>query len=128
MKKRKTKLFKITIVTIFVAFFLIIYTSPVVFMRDGMLTKMKVDDFNQQYNLGRTNRHNGELRNIYMFYAGIKQPEVFKESRYEDRYVEKKVFLKKIAPCVYKWKSDFNTSAYRILVGDYKYYCTVVTN
>lgn len=51
MKKRKTKLFKITIVTIFVAFFLIIYTSPVVFMRDGMLTKMKVDDFNQQYNL-----------------------------------------------------------------------------
>lgn len=48
MKKRKTKLFKITIVTIFVAFFLIIYTSPVVFMRDGMLTKMKVDDFNRK--------------------------------------------------------------------------------
>lgn len=84
--------------------------------------------FNQQYNLGRTNRHNGESRNIYMFYAGIKQPEVFKESRYEDCYVEKKVFLKKIAPCIYKWKSDFNTSAYRILVGDYKYYCTIVTN
>lgn len=126
MKEKGDKSYKIGIVMILVIFFLLIYFSPVVFMRDGLLTKIKVDNFNQQYSLGRTNRHSGEYKNIYMFYVGIKQPEVFKETKYKDGYVKEKVMLEKIAPCLYKWGWDFSTSAYRILVGDNKYYYTIV--
>lgn len=124
--KKRNKTDKIGILIILIAFFLIIYFSPVVFMKDGLLTKTKVDNFNQQYSLGRTNRHTGEFTNIYMFYVGIKQPEVFKESKDKDVFVGEKVFLKKIAPCLYKWEWDFYTSAYRILVDDHKYYYTIV--
>lgn len=122
----KNRSCKIILLILVIVFLWLLFFNPLVFMRDGLLTKTKVESFGQQYTLGRTRRHTGEYSNIYMVSFGIKQPEVYAEYKNGEDFKGEPVQLDKIAPGLYTWKWDHHTAAYRVVAGKYKFYYTIV--
>ncbi|MGO5053356.1 hypothetical protein ACTQ6A_12765 [Lachnospiraceae bacterium LCP25S3_G4] len=96
------------------------WISPLVFARDGILTREKVKTFNAQYNLGATRRHDADIKKIYLLYFGFKDVRVQNEVMFEGRDVK----IKKIMPFLYEWNWEGH-SAYRVYIGNNKYYYTI---
>lgn len=96
--------------------------GPVAFARDGLLTRKKVEDYRTQYDLGMTRRHDCEVSTIYLFCPRLEEPVVEYESYGRGYAVE----AEQILPFLYRWerKSDW---AYRVTVGEDKYYFTIVS-
>ncbi len=109
------------IVTVIGFLVLIIYVTPLGFVKDGVLTRQKVDSYQTQYDLGSTNRHRYDLENIYLFYIGFQDVKVQSEQYRKARDVE----LEKIGPFLYRWKWT-KESAFRVSIGENKYYFTIV--
>lgn len=105
------------------------YISPIAFAKDGLLTRMKVDSYEAQYNLGATRRHDGEEKGIYLFYLGLKDIRVETESKGTEsdkgQYAEAGVEAKRVLPFLYKWEWR-GEPVYRVSIGEDKYYFTIV--
>lgn len=95
--------------------------SPFAFAKDGFLTKMKVSAYESQYDLGITLRHDENIQNIYLFYFGVKKVSVRCDATNQETN------LTQIFPFLYKWtRYDYET-AYRVTIGNEKYYFTIVS-
>lgn len=103
--------------------------GPIAFMPDGIITRQKVESFDNQYDLGSTRRHNYESDRMYVVYLGKQPPEIQEEILYrEDGEVKKKVSpvkIKTVIPGIYSFKWDKEVIAYRC-TGREKYYFTIV--
>ena len=104
--------------------------SPIAFTEDGMITRIKVDDFDKQhiydiyiYELDRISRHNGAvMRNVYCFNLGFDEPCVESEEREEEIKVEQ------VFPFLYKWKWTSGDGEYRVTINKKKYYFVYLCN
>ena len=101
--------------------------NPIIFVKDGIVSRNKVDNFQKQYSVESDNKHDGTLniRTMYLFYLGGKEIKVQEENM--DEIVDVKV--KKIAPFLYEWNiSKDSWGVYRLVIGKNKYYCLFITN
>ena len=101
--------------------------NPIIFVKDGIVSRNKVDNFQKQYSVESANKHDGTLniRTMYLFYLGGKEIKVQEENM--DEIVDVKV--KKIAPFIYEWNiSKDSWGVYRLVIGKNKYYCLFITN
>lgn len=103
------------------------WLSPVVFARDGLLTRMRVEDYKTQYDLGSTRRHNADVTDIYLFYFGFERVCVQKEEKNGEIFEGYDIEVKKIMPFLYKWERQLSDPAYRVTIGEDKYYYTIVS-
>lgn len=97
--------------------------SPIAFAYDGVVTRKKVDDYKMQYDLGATHRHDSKVTDIYLVYFGFEKVSVQKEEGYEGYDVE----LVRIMPFLYRWERELYDCAFRVTIGNKKYYCTIVS-
>lgn len=102
---------------------LIVWFSPTAFARDGLLTRMKVDEYQTQYDLGATRRHDSDVDRVYLFCLSPDEVTVESEEMFEGRPVE----VTQILPFLYSWECTLNDSVFRVSVGDGKYYFTIVS-
>lgn len=118
------------IIVICLLFIVIKVISPIAFTEDGMITRIKVDDFDKQhiydiyiYELDRISRHNGAvMRNVYCFNLGFDEPCVESEEREEEIKVEQ------VFPFLYKWKWTSGDGEYRVTINNKKYYFVYLCN
>lgn len=103
------------------------WLSPVVFARDGLLTKMKVKDYGTQYDLGSTRRHDADVTDIYLLYIGFEKVSVQKEEKSGEMFEGYDLEAKKVLPFLYKWERQSGVPAYRITIGKDKYYFTILS-
>lgn len=119
---------KIILGIIIISMALYIY-GPIAFMRDGIVTRQKIQSFDNQYDLGSTRRHDYENDRIYFVYLGKRPPEIKEEILHrEDAEVKKKISpvkIKTIIPGIYSFKWDKEVIVYRC-TGREKYYFTIV--
>lgn len=118
MKKNITYII-VVIVVIFVA---ISWISPLAFAQDGFLTREKIENFNAQYDLGATRRHSADSKKIYLLYLGFQDVNVQEEvmSKVSD------VKANTVMPFLYVWDRNPSAVAYRVSIGEEKYYYTIV--
>ena len=99
---------------------LVLYFNPMAFMKDGLITRTKVDTFDcTGLNWGATRRHDPEIDNVYLFYVGFQDISVHGEKTFETHDVE----VHKILPFLYKWEREY--SLYQVSVGDDRYYYSI---
>lgn len=101
----------------------VLWLSPTAFAHDGILTREKVEDYQTQYDLGATRRHDYDITDIYLFYAGFEEVSVQKEESFEGHDVT----LKRILPFIYKWERKPDDCIFRVTIGKDKYYYTFVS-
>ena len=97
--------------------------SPIAFAYDGVVTRKKVDDYKMQYDLGATRRHDSQVTDIYLVYFGFEKVFVQKEEGYEEYDVE----LERVMPFLYRWERELYDCAFRVTIGNKKYYYTIVS-
>lgn len=119
---------KIILGIIIILMALYIY-GPIAFMRDGIITRQKVQSFDNQYDLGLTHGHDYKNDRIYFLYLGKRPPEIEEEILYrEDAEVKKKISpvrIKTVIPGIYSFKRNKKVIVYRC-TGREKYYFTIV--
>lgn len=99
------------------------WITPLAFARDGLLTRKKVESFKAQFDLGSTRRHNADSKKIYLLYFGFKTVKVEEEIMFN----AKEVKVKKVIPFLYEWEwTSSSAPAYRVSIGEDKYYYTIV--
>lgn len=103
------------------------WLSPVVFACDGLLTRMRVEDYKTQYDLGSTRRHDADVTDIYLFNFGFERVFVQKEEKNGEVFEGYDIEVKKLLPFLYKWERQPNDPAYRVTIGEKKYYYTIVS-
>lgn len=123
---RMKKWLGIFIIFVFV-FIIVRWLSPVAFARDGLLTRMKVMDYGTQYDLGNTRRHDADVTDIYLFYFGFEKVFVQKEEKKEGVFEGYDIEVQKLMPFLYKWERQSGDPAYRVTVGEEKFYYTLVS-
>jgi len=104
--------------------------SPIAFAKDGMITRIKVDEFDKKdlydiyiYELDRISRHNGAvMKNVYFFNLGFDEPHVESEERGAEIKVEQ------VFPFLYKWKCTSGDGDYRVTINNKKYYLVYLYN
>lgn len=47
--------------------------GPLAFVRDGLLTRMRVDDYLMQWDMGATRRHEAGIKDVYLVYFGFEE-------------------------------------------------------
>lgn len=125
--KKKTSYIIIVICLLFIV---IKGISPIAFAKDGMITRIKVDDFDKQdikdihiYEIDRISRHNGAvMKNVYFFNLGFKKPHVESAER------EEKINVERVFPFLYKWKCTAGDGDYRVTINNKKYYFAYLWN
>ena len=110
-------------ITIFILICMIGHMNPTAFSYDGTLTRQMVADYKTQYDLGMTKRHESGVERIYMFYFGFKKVSVQTEKEFIGYDIE----VKKIAPFLYQWERNWGDCAFRVTIGERKYYFTIVS-
>lgn len=123
MSYKKKRLLCIAIIIVLLVI-IVIWISPIVFARDGVLTRKKVESYQAQFDLGATSRHDSEITDIYLFYMGFKTVSVQTEKTLEGYDVE----VRRIMPFLYKWERNPEDSVFRVNIGENKYYYTMVSN
>lgn len=125
LKNNKIKIVCLLIIGIV---FLHMY-GPIIFMKDGLVTRQSVNSFDELYSLGSARQHecaNGAY--IYMVYFGLATPKVKKEIVYrKNEEIHKQVVavdVKKIIPGFYYTSWDTKSSVYRIETRK-KYYLVI---
>ena len=71
------------------------WLSPVVFACDGLLTRMRVEDYKTQYDLGSTRRHDADVTDIYLFNFGFERVFVQKEEKNGEVFKRYDIEIKK---------------------------------
>ena len=97
--------------------------NPTAFAYERTLKKQRVEDYKTQYDLGMTKRHEAQVEHIYMFYLGFKKVSVQTEKERVGYDIE----VKKIAPFLYQWERSLYDCAFRVTIGERKYYFTIVS-
>ncbi len=123
MEQKKISRKQWSYITIFVLICIIGHMNPTAFAYDGTLTKQRVEDYKTQYDLGMTKRHEAQVEHIYMFYLGFKKVSVQTEKERVGYDIE----VKKIAPFLYQWERSLYDCAFRVTIGERKYYFTIVS-
>ena len=117
MIKKKIRYIIIVICLLLIAIKVI---SPIAFAKDGMITRIKVDEFDKKdlydiyiYELDRISRHNGAvMKNVYFFNLGFDEPHVESEERGAEIKVEQ------VFPFLYKWKCTSGDGDYRVIINN----------
>lgn len=116
MHRRDIK--KIVIPIIIGIIFINIY-GPIAFMKDGIITRQRVNSFDELYELGPARRHEcikGE--HIYIIYFGMRIPRVKKEIVYQKNgEIQKKVVdvdVQRVVPGFYYVSWDTKCNVYRM--------------
>ncbi|WP_033125479.1 hypothetical protein [Eubacterium sp. ER2] len=122
MKAKKKRLLCLLAVVILL-FLLIFWLNPTVFARDGLLTRLPVDDYLVQWDAGSTRRHDADIDTLWLFCISSGDVSVQREEMYEGYDVE----VEQVMPFLYRWKRTFNDTVFRVTVGDRKYYFTIVS-
>ena len=98
MKAKKKRLLCLLAVVILL-FLLIFWLNPTVFARDGLLTRLPVDDYLVQWDAGSTRRHDADIDTLWLFCISSGDVSVQRE----------------------------DDTVFRVTVGDRKYYFTIVS-
>lgn len=117
---RKNKVLMIVCVVLGM-FVMLKLVSPFAFARDRFLTKMKVSSYDHQYDLGLTLRHDEDIQTVYLFCLGFEPVSVECDRSQQDTRA------RQIFPFLYKWELCRNESAYRVTIGDDKYYISITS-
>ena len=99
--------------------------SPIPFVKDGLVTKTEVNSFNNQYvyESEQINRHKAEsIKNMYLFNFGFDKIDV-QSVKYGD-----KPNVNRIVPFIYKWEINKEDCAYKVIIGETKYYFSYYLN
>ncbi len=123
MKQKRISRKQWSYITIFIVICIIGHMNPTAFSYDGTLTRQMVEDYKMQYNLGMTKRHESQVEHIYMFYLGFKKVSV----QMEKERVGYDIEVKKITPFLYQWERNWGDTAFRVTIGERKYYFTIVS-
>lgn len=127
VNRHKTKKWLCALIILVLVCIVVRWLSPVVFARDGLLTRMRVEDYNTQYDLGSTRRHDADVTDIYLFYFGFERVFVQKEEKNGDIFEGYDIEVKKVMPFLYKWERQPDDPAYRVTIGEDKFYYTIVS-
>ncbi len=127
VNRHRTKKWLCAFIILVLVCIVVRWLSPVVFARDGLLTRMRVEDYNTQYDLGSTRRHDADVTDIYLFYFGFERVLVQKEEKNGDIFEGYDIEVKKVMPFLYKWERQLSDPAYRVTIGENKFYYTIVS-
>ncbi len=94
--------------------------GPLAFVRDGLLTRMRVDDYLMQWDMGATRRHEAGIKDVYLVYFGFEEVSLQKEIMGKGYDME----IEKIMPFIYHWKHNVYDDIFRVNIGEKKYYYT----
>ena len=107
---------------------LLLWVYPIAFIKTGILTKEKVDQYEKQYDLDAARKFDANdksIKNVYMFYIGNEAVEVQDET--VDSLID--VNVRKVTPFLYRWNiPEGNWGIFRVTLGNDKYYCLYITN
>ena len=116
MRKLNNKSTFIVVLLIIILILTVKFNSPFAFVKDGFLTKTKVDEYEHQFDLGATNRHDENIEKAYLLYLGFESVNIQCDT------VKQTTEIRCIFPFLYEWDLFKDESAYRITIGDSKYY------
>ena len=120
--KNKAKVIIVCIILFIL--FLVIFTNlkgPIVFAKDGLVTCMKTESFEHQFDLGATLRHDDDTKKIYILYLGFNPIHIKCDRSLQD------IPTRNIIPFLNTFTLDEDECAYRVTIGNNKYYVTIVS-
>lgn len=128
MKKKISRRYVYILVGVAALIALLLWVHPIAFIKTGILTKEKVDQYEKQYDLGAARKFDANdksIKNVYMFYIGNEAVEV--QDKTVDSLID--VNVRKVAPFLYRWNiPEGNWGIFRVTLGNDKYYCLYITN
>lgn len=126
--KKKSRRYVYIIAGVAALIALLLWVYPIAFIKTGILTKEKVDQYEKQYDLGAARKFDANdksIKNVYMFYIGNEAVEVQDET--VDSLID--VNVRKVVPFLYRWNiPEGNWGIFRVTLGNDKYYCLYITN
>lgn len=107
-------------------FLLLKLLSPIALLKDGLVTKITVENFERQYIYEdyQIRRHDGtaDFQSVYLFSFGFAKPQIESEGS------GKRIAVQQMSPFFYKWEFRPGDRAYKVTIGDKKYYFAYLLN